>query len=981
MPVSPGESFGRYKIISQIGVGGMGEVFLAEDTSLERKVAIKILGEDADSDSERLARFSQEAKAASALNHPNILTIFDIAVEEGLDYIVSEYVEGETLRKMLKAGRLPLDKAVDIAIQTASALSAAHAAGIVHRDIKPANIMIRGDGIVKVLDFGVAKLLGTGPGGSEAQTLGRIGTEPGVMIGTPRYMSPEQARGKPVDQRSDIFSLGLVLYELFSGNRPFEGENSVELVSAILKDEPEPIASIIPDFPPELERIVTKSLRKDRKQRYQDIRDLQIDLEDYKADHRASSRATKSPDATEKTLIHVTEADTTSATGRLTQGLVKTRRFTLLHAILFTAAVAVVAAGVWWFFPGGKPAALAGEFRISSVASWSSAPGEISSTAKFSPDGKMIVFSSTRSGKENIWVTQTGSTEALQITKDEHYNTDPVWSPAGDEVAYISRRGGEPGASGPSYSVWKVSALGGTPKGVGRLMDGSSRLRRWGGSGKIYFDLRGELAFIDPADGSTKPFWKPGKEDGNVLWSVVAPDEKKIAFVSKKDDRWEIREKDDPEAASTLVVSHKSEIGEMVWLPEESLFYYSLSDNGTFQVFGTAGGSGEPVRITNSEASSFVSDASTVGDRVIFSSAREESNIWKVDVASGTEAAVVQDVKSDLWPSVSPDGSGVAFQSVSNLDRGSNLTSGAIMVKSLAPEAKNTESSQIAEEGFLPRWSPAGGLVAFIRALDDKFELRIVDPAGGTTRTVASGINSVGYSVSPYNRVQTSDIAWSPDGNFIAFIASGSPAKLGISGVAKDSTAEWVAETPDEVLYCPVWSSDGRRLAFYAQSKKVSKDGPERELRVYDLDSKETRSVFSSTALFRLIGWTPDETGLVFAESPKFTSLPPETKLRKVSISDGNVSEIGAPENAYFYNIFLSSDRQKIAYAARNGDLDDVWLIPAAGGKPEKLTKNNDSGLYFSSLAWAPDGKTIFFGKQTRFSLLSMATNEKEKGE
>ena len=282
--IAPGTQLGHYKIISLLGAGGMGEVYLAEDMQLRRKVAIKMLAPELILDERGLRRFEHEAHAASALNHPNILTIYEFGHADGLHFIASEFIDGATLRQKLLPGKLELNAAVDIAIQMASALAAAHDSGIVHRDVKPENVVVRTDGIVKVLDFGIAKL-----GEKHGQKVSRSGmtvtssiSEPGMVLGTARYMSPEQARGLEVDARSDVFSLGSVMYEMVTGRAAFQGNTASDLIAEILKTEPAPPAQFAPDMPYELERIIGNALRKDRDNRYQAVRDLLIDLQDFK---------------------------------------------------------------------------------------------------------------------------------------------------------------------------------------------------------------------------------------------------------------------------------------------------------------------------------------------------------------------------------------------------------------------------------------------------------------------------------------------------------------------------------------------------------------------------------------------------------------------------------------------------------------------------------------------------------------------------
>jgi eukaryotic-like serine/threonine-protein kinase len=284
--LSPGTTLGHYEIRSQIGAGGMGEVYLARDCRLDRKVALKILPLEVAGDSDRMKRFVQEARAASGLNHPNIITIYEIDQSESPPFIATEFIDGTTLRERLKGKPLPTAEVLNIAVQIAAALDAAHENGIVHRDIKPENIIVRRDGIAKVLDFGLAKLTGQGSlesTDSDAPTRGHFKTDSGVVMGTATYMSPEQARGQQVDARTDIFSLGVVIYELLTGQRPFEGASVYEVVAAILSDkETQPLSYVSPEVPEELERIVAKALRKNREQRYQTIKDLLLDLESLK---------------------------------------------------------------------------------------------------------------------------------------------------------------------------------------------------------------------------------------------------------------------------------------------------------------------------------------------------------------------------------------------------------------------------------------------------------------------------------------------------------------------------------------------------------------------------------------------------------------------------------------------------------------------------------------------------------------------------
>ena len=296
--IASGTQLAHYRIISMLGAGGMGQVYLAEDMQLRRKVALKMLAPELTRDERGLRRFEHEAHAASALNHPNILTIHEFGQANGLHFIASEFIEGVTLRQRLVNGKLELNAAVDIAIQMASALAAAHASGIVHRDIKPDNVIVRTDGIVKVLDFGIAKLSGRRTGETIRHRVSAVAastSEPGMVLGTAKYMSPEQARGIEVDARSDIFSLGAVIYEMVTGRSAFEGETASDIIAEILKVEPPPPVEFAPEVPHELERIISKALRKDRESRYQTVRDLFMDLQDFKKEIEFQAQLQRSP--------------------------------------------------------------------------------------------------------------------------------------------------------------------------------------------------------------------------------------------------------------------------------------------------------------------------------------------------------------------------------------------------------------------------------------------------------------------------------------------------------------------------------------------------------------------------------------------------------------------------------------------------------------------------------------------------------------
>src|SRR5512136_1893954 len=317
-----GKTLDHYQITEKLGEGGMGVVYKARDTHLDRFVAIKVLPAEKVADPDRKRRFVQEAKAASAINHPSIVHVYDIDQSDGTDYIAMEYVEGKTLDQRIGRHGLGLSDALKYAVQIADALAKAHSAGIVHRDLKPTNIMVNEDGVVKVLDFGLAKLTEQIQDDESASTAtvdgeGKPITEEGVIVGTVAYMSPEQAEGKKVDARSDIFSLGSVLYEMVTGQKAFQGASKMSTLSAILHQEPKPVSGITPAIPADLEKLINRCLRKDPQRRWQAMADLKVSLDELKED---------------------------SDSGRLQAAPVETRQFTLLRLVFVVVSVIALVA-------------------------------------------------------------------------------------------------------------------------------------------------------------------------------------------------------------------------------------------------------------------------------------------------------------------------------------------------------------------------------------------------------------------------------------------------------------------------------------------------------------------------------------------------------------------------------------------------------------------------------------------------------------
>ena len=432
-----------------LGKGGMGEVYLAEDTVLDRKVALKVLSAQSTSDAERVMRFVQEAKAASALNHPNIVTIYEIG--ESADhtrFMATEFIDGPTLRQQISASPLPLQEVLDHANQIASALAAAHEAGIVHRDIKPENIMIRRDGYVKVVDFGLAKLTERAPASQDSATVAMaVNTTAGTVMGTVQYMSPEQARGLPVDARTDIFSFGVVLYEMLTGQPPFRGETQSHQIVAILEREPQPLSQVAPDVPPELVRIVGKALAKSKDDRYQTARDLAVDLKQLRR------RLDVDAELTQSGRLILTETGAIKTPEPVAASKPKTRADRLSTVAIALGALLVLAGASWWIY--NRFAGHAVPFRNYKLTQLTET-GKAQS-AVISPDGRYVVYTQAERGQTSLYIRQvkTGSNVQIQPPTTDLF-TGLTFSREGDFL-YFSRLE----TATLKSAVYRTSALGG----------------------------------------------------------------------------------------------------------------------------------------------------------------------------------------------------------------------------------------------------------------------------------------------------------------------------------------------------------------------------------------------------------------------------------------------------------------------------------------------------------------------------------------
>ena len=456
-------SLAHYRIIDRLGAGGMGEVYLAEDTKLGRKVALKVLPHSLIADEQSKRRFIQEAKTASSLSHPNIITIYEISSDNGHDFIAMEYVEGETVRGMLSGPRIKTARAADLIAQTASALAAAHEAGIIHRDIKPENLMVTRASQVKVLDFGLAKLveaqrpsLVTSDADADTYILSQknVRTMPGTVLGTVSYMSPEQAEGQPVDRRSDIFSLGVVLYEILGGKRPFEGKSAIDTLHAIINDEPPSIVELNPSLPYEVTELLGKAIAKDRAERYQHAGDFELDLRRFKRALETNSLVSSRTLAGQKKPM---------------------RRSIPILTLLALLTLAGVSFAAWRIGQARKLPTQKSSLesvRILPVTVDAGFEGEPS----FAPDGQTIAYVSDRTGNFEIYLKQISGGPDINLTNHPADDMQPAVSPDGKQIVFVSSRSGKSdclcffiyGTDQPLMggSIWVMPALGGSPRRI-----------------------------------------------------------------------------------------------------------------------------------------------------------------------------------------------------------------------------------------------------------------------------------------------------------------------------------------------------------------------------------------------------------------------------------------------------------------------------------------------------------------------------------
>ncbi len=954
-----GQQLNQYQLISWLGAGGMGEVYLAQDSKLGRRVALKLLHPRFTQDAEQARRFAREAKAASALNHPNIITIYETGEVEETRFIAAEYIEGITLRQRLNDSRLALPEALEIALQVATALAAAHQAGIVHRDIKPENIMLRPDGLVKVLDFGLARI--TEPLLAEGQSANS--SETGVVVGTPRYMSPEQARGEKVDALADIFSLGVVLYEMIAQQAPFSGATLAEVFAALLTKEPEPLAQYAAGVPAELEAIVNRALAKERQQRYQSIQELRGDLQAQLARLRQpEGQSWPSLRFWFKRLYWPVR-------------MFAWRRWRIVVASLL--AVWLVVGMAWWFkrrVDSSIESITPVNPRISELFSVPMAIlGGNLTDLKFSPDGKWLAYSLEKADERHLWLKQAEGGEPKQITAGKDKDWSPIGSPDGQELTFASNRGGAQG-------IWTMPAQGGTPKLLTRLeLEPESELVdmvKWTHNRQtLYFVARYKSSEIDNLykfDLVTKQISPVTHfKDLRAHLFSVSPDEKQIAYVyagKGKEIRTFVMPLGGGEAREISQGSGAS-AGDIAWFPDGkrvSYIFQQINNQGGIYLAWLDGR--PPLLLARSSGGYNCQTISPDGTKIVFGSDKTNANLFACELRTGVEITLTSGLNQRLVPELSPDGQTIVFQA------SETLTFGDFSLF-LQPRAPGSQAHQLISNGAWAKWSPVEDKLVFLRRQNNeqfRCDLWQVSRNGGDAQQLTTGVVAGASELMPFSPQRTW-YDWSPDGKQIAY-GSMKSGQASVWVVASDGSSDvMLAQHSDPKLNItsPFWSPDGKRIAYAVGLREKGSIGvtePGKTAIVYDSDQKVWP-----------IGWSASgQEILVLQGKFVFTSYPlQEMSLLSVPLSGAPPRVILHRPNDYLHNVSLSHDRRFIAFASKREGKDNVEIVPVSGGPVRNLTRNSDPSIFYSGLAWAPDDKTLFYSKQTGWTQVSMIENLK----
>ncbi|MBZ5646593.1 MAG: serine/threonine-protein kinase [Acidobacteriia bacterium] len=778
MAIAAGSRFGPYELISLLGAGGMGEVYRAHDPRLRRYVALKVLTSSRATDADRLRRFQQEAQATSQLNHPNILAVYDVGQQDGIPYIVSELLEGETLRQRITRERLPLRRAIELAIQIARGLAAAHERGIIHRDLKPENIFITRDGHTKILDFGLAKLVRSENAAKEGTTL-TLNTEAGVMLGTVGYLSPEQARGLPTDHRTDIFSFGAILYEMVTGCRAFQAKTAADTIANVLTVDPPLPSESDHRIPTALDRIILHALEKDPDQRFQTVRDVIFALEGI--------------------------TNMSSAVAAIVPGAFKRRWPAAVILILLTAAGLL---SYLWLRPRPVPvrqtAAPVLLQRLTDFVGMEQSPA-------VSPDGKAVAFSGG-AGTPHIWVRLLAGGAPLKITRDDVPHFYPRWSPDSGSVIYFSPSE-EPEPQGGA--IYDIPALGGSPRRLATSFTGGDISHD--GKRIAYFRRESdkpELVVADRNGSNPRALaaLAQGYDYGFPRWS---PDDRLIAFRRGRVFNYDVFTIATSGGEPRQITHDLKFMAGYSWLPDGSGILCSSSRNTTalylpnMDLF-VAKLDGSPVRQLTFGDTSFLDPDVDSNGRVFVADLRRDVNVWEFSI-NGSPAdnvrraiQVTNQTGQVQTPSLSPDGGEMVYLSESGGH--SNLW---VMKLDGSGEVRQITFEQDPRVAVgVPVWSPDGRHITFFtrRPGTKVGDQWVVDPDGSNLRRlVAEG----GWA------------AWSHDGKWLYISPQGREGEpYRITKVPVDG-GEPVQVRTDSSFIGSAPAPDGKTLYFLRMSSRA----------------------------------------------------------------------------------------------------------------------------------------------------------------